>query len=119
MRYCGHHVSDMVYESPDKDGFSKIGRRTSAEIPPKTRYKQKQNEIHYENSTHFIRLTLSKVETPPLAVLHNTSENTESPPHLRFRIKSGILHNTTRRDAVLWSSCVGYGDKDGFSKIGP
>jgi hypothetical protein len=33
----------------------------------------------------------------------------ESPPHLRFRIKSGILHNTTRRDAVLWSSCVGYG----------
>jgi hypothetical protein len=25
MRYWGHHVSDMVYESPDKDGFSKIG----------------------------------------------------------------------------------------------
>jgi hypothetical protein len=45
-------------------------------LPPKTRYKQKQNEIHYENSTHFIRLTLSKVETPPLAVLHTTSENT-------------------------------------------
>ena len=22
------------------------------EIPPKTRYKQKQNEIHYENITH-------------------------------------------------------------------
>jgi 7-keto-8-aminopelargonate synthetase-like enzyme len=56
-------------------------RRTSAEIPPKTRYKQKQNEIHYENSTHFIRLTLSKVETPPLAVLHNTSENTVGKNH--------------------------------------
>ena len=38
----------------------------SAEIPPKIRYKQKQNEIQYENSTHFIRLPLSKVETPPL-----------------------------------------------------
>jgi hypothetical protein len=50
-------------------------------IPPKTRYKQKQNEIHYENSTHFIRLTLSKVETPPLAVLHNTSENTVGKNH--------------------------------------
>jgi hypothetical protein len=23
MWYWGHHVSDMVYESPDKDGFSK------------------------------------------------------------------------------------------------
>ena len=41
-------------------------RRNSAEIPPKTRYKQKQNEIHYENSTHVIHLTLSKVEIPPL-----------------------------------------------------
>jgi hypothetical protein len=30
----------------------------------------------------------------------------ESPPHLRFRIKSGILHNTTRCDLVLRSSCV-------------
>ena len=37
-----------------------------SEIPPKTRYKQKQNGIQYENSTHFIRLPLSKVETPPL-----------------------------------------------------
>jgi hypothetical protein len=25
MWYWGHYVSDMVYESPDKDGFSKIG----------------------------------------------------------------------------------------------
>ena len=24
----------------------------SVEIPPKTRYKQKQNETHYENITH-------------------------------------------------------------------
>jgi hypothetical protein len=32
----------------------------------KTRYKQKQNKIQYEISTHFIRLPLSKVETPPL-----------------------------------------------------
>ena len=24
MRYWGHHMSDIVYESPDKDGFSKI-----------------------------------------------------------------------------------------------
>jgi hypothetical protein len=38
----------------------------SVEIPPKTRYKQKQNETHYENITHFIHLTLSKVEIPPL-----------------------------------------------------
>ena len=38
----------------------------AVEIPPKTRYKQKQNETHYENSTHFIHLTLSKVEIPPL-----------------------------------------------------
>ena len=30
----------------------------SVEIPPKTRYKQKQNETHYENITHFIHLTL-------------------------------------------------------------
>jgi hypothetical protein len=25
---------------------------TAVEIPPKTRYKQKQNETHYENTTH-------------------------------------------------------------------
>ena len=25
MRYWGHHMSDIVYESPDKDGFSNIG----------------------------------------------------------------------------------------------
>ena len=25
MLYWGHHVSDMVYESTDRDGFSKIG----------------------------------------------------------------------------------------------
>ena len=30
----------------------------SVEIPLKTRYKQKQNETHYENITHFIHLTL-------------------------------------------------------------
>ena len=30
----------------------------SVEIPHKTRYKQKQNETHYENITHFIHLTL-------------------------------------------------------------
>ena len=34
----------------------------AVEIPPKTRYKQ--NEIHYQNSTHVIHLTLSKVEIP-------------------------------------------------------
>jgi hypothetical protein len=39
------------------------------------------NGGYYENSTHFIRLTLSKVETPPLAVLHNTSENTVGKNH--------------------------------------
>jgi hypothetical protein len=27
-------------------------RRHNVEIPPKTRYKQKQNETHYENITH-------------------------------------------------------------------
>ena len=36
----------------------------AVDIPPKTRYKQKQNEIHYQNSTHVIHLTLSKVEIP-------------------------------------------------------
>ena len=30
----------------------------SVQIPHKTRYKQKQNETHYENITHFIHLTL-------------------------------------------------------------
>ena len=44
----------------------------SVEIPPKTRYKQTQNEIHYENSTHFIHLTL---ENTILGVLHYISEN--------------------------------------------
>jgi hypothetical protein len=38
----------------------------SVEFRPKTRYKQKQNETHYENITYFIHLTLSKVEIPPL-----------------------------------------------------
>jgi hypothetical protein len=32
----------------------------------------------------------------------------ESPPHLRFRTKSGILHNTTRRDPGFGSSYVRY-----------
>jgi hypothetical protein len=40
----------------------------SVEIPPKTRYKQKQNETHYENITHFIHLTLKNTT---LGVLHN------------------------------------------------
>ena len=44
----------------------------SVEIPPKTRYKQKQNETHYENITHFIHLTLKNTI---LGVLHNISEN--------------------------------------------
>ena len=44
----------------------------SVEIPPKTRYKQKQNETQYENITHFIHLTL---ENTILGVLHNISEN--------------------------------------------
>jgi hypothetical protein len=66
---------------------------TSAEIPPKTRYKQKQNEIHYENSTHFIRLTLSKVETPPLDAMRYCGHHVS--------------------DMVYESA-----DKDGFSKIG-
>ena len=47
----------------------------------------------------------------------------ESPPHLRFRIKSGILHSTTRCDA-FWGHHVSdmvyeSPEKDGFSKIGP
>jgi pyruvate-formate lyase len=37
---------------------------------------------------------------PSLAIL------VESLPHLLFRIKSGILHYTTRCDPVLGSSCV-------------
>ena len=44
----------------------------SVEIPPKTRNKQKQNETHYENITHFIHLTLKNTI---LEVLHNISEN--------------------------------------------
>ena len=44
----------------------------SVENPPKTRYKQKQNETHYENITHFIHLTLKNTI---LGVLHNISEN--------------------------------------------
>ena len=44
----------------------------SVEIPPKTRYKQKQNETHYENITHFIHLTLKNTI---LGLLHNISEN--------------------------------------------
>jgi hypothetical protein len=44
----------------------------SVEIPPKSRYKQKQNETHYENITHFIHLTLKNTI---LGVLHNISEN--------------------------------------------
>ena len=43
----------------------------SVEISPKTRYKQKQNETHYENITHFIHLTLKNTI---LGVLHNISE---------------------------------------------
>ena len=42
----------------------------SVEIPPKTRYKQKQNETYYENITHFIHL-----KNTILGVLHNISEN--------------------------------------------
>ena len=46
----------------------------------------------------------------------------ESPPHLRFRITSGILHNTTRSDPVLGHhmSDIVYEspDKDGFSTSG-
>ena len=41
-------------------------------IPTKTRYKQKQNETHYENITHFIHLTLKNTI---LGVLHSISEN--------------------------------------------
>jgi hypothetical protein len=44
----------------------------SVEIPPKTRYKQKQNETHYEIITHFIHLTLKNTI---LGVLHNISKN--------------------------------------------
>jgi hypothetical protein len=44
----------------------------SVEIPPKTRYKQKQNEKHYENITHFIHSTH---KNPILGVLHNISKN--------------------------------------------
>jgi hypothetical protein len=44
----------------------------SLEIPPKTRYKQKQNETHYDNITHFIHLTFKNTI---LGVLHNISEN--------------------------------------------
>ena len=44
----------------------------SVEIPPKIRYKQKQNDTHYENITHFIHLTLKYTI---LGVLHNMSEN--------------------------------------------
>ena len=76
-----HHPSNSHQQQQPAAASSSSRRRTSAEIPPKTRYKQKQNEIHYKNSTHFIRLTLSKVETPPLAVLHNTSENTVGKNH--------------------------------------
>ena len=43
----------------------------SIEIPPKTRYKQKQNET-LENITHFIHLSLKNTI---LGVLHNISEN--------------------------------------------
>ena len=46
----------------------------SVEIPPKIRYKQKQNETHYENITHFILLTLKNTI---LGVLHNISENSK------------------------------------------
>ena len=42
------------------------------EIPLKTRYKQKQNETHYEIITHFIHLTLKNTI---LGVLHNIFEN--------------------------------------------
>ena len=42
----------------------------------------------------------------------------ESPLHLRFRIKSGILHYTTRCDTVLGSSYIGSPDKDEFSTSG-
>ena len=44
----------------------------SVQIPPKTRYKQKQNETHYENITHFIHFTLKNTI---LGVLHNIFEN--------------------------------------------
>jgi hypothetical protein len=43
----------------------------SVEIPHKTRYKQKRNEI-LENITHFIHLSLKNTI---LGVLHNISEN--------------------------------------------
>jgi hypothetical protein len=46
----------------------------SVEIPPKTRYKQKQSETHYENITHFIHFTLKNTI---LGVLHNISENSK------------------------------------------
>ena len=32
--------------------YPRAAAAAAVEIPPKTRYKQKQNEIHYENTTH-------------------------------------------------------------------
>ena len=49
-----------------------LHQHDSVDIPPKTRYKQKQSETHYENITHFIHLTLKDTI---LGVLHNISEN--------------------------------------------
>ena len=52
--------------------FLLLHHHDSVEIPPKTRYKQKQNETHYENITHFIHLTQKNTT---LGVLHSISKN--------------------------------------------
>jgi hypothetical protein len=55
-----------------RDLLLHLHHHDSVEIPPKTRYKQKPNETHYENITHFIHLTLKNTI---LGVLHNIPEN--------------------------------------------
>jgi hypothetical protein len=63
--------------------------RDSVEIPPKTRCKQKQNETHYENITHFIHLTLKNTI---LGVLHNL-----------FIYTHTIIYVKRKGGSFLWS----------------
>jgi hypothetical protein len=66
MRLIIHTCTTITTTTTTPAASAAAATAAAVEFPPKTRYKQKQNEIHYENSTHVIHLTLSKVEIPPL-----------------------------------------------------
>ena len=77
LDFCVSHSytqRDLPYLPPPPPSLilRPLHHHDSVEIPPKTRYTQKQNETHYENITHFIHLTLKNTI---LGVLQSISEN--------------------------------------------